>query len=339
MTPPKRSRKFDQKGPTSIGDAFKDWSRENFKRVLVSPKLVLNGVAKDEHLRRFVDLPKLFDLLKNGRLVFPKLGQLLETDPFECFARQNFNQLSRPEIEEKANQLKRFAPASTEGFKYPPGTTNIWARLGQGRPLFDSQIKAMTLEELKHAAWYLERERLKNELVCSCWYKGSVESDAMWKIYASQMGVAITTSAARMESAIKLIAPRIFEHRTDLKLAAIHYEDTDQCGNREPWLIKRKAFDHEKEVRLYCDVPFDFGLRFEVQVDVSKFIEEIVITPFAQQWEFGGIKAAIEALLKAIGASQVVVRQSKHMRAPEVGWPPEIQARNELIKKLMERES
>jgi hypothetical protein len=197
----------------------------------------------------------------------------------------------------------------------------------------------MSLDELKEGVWFLERERLKSELVCSCWYKNSVESDAMWKIYASQMGVTISSSAARMESAMKLVAPKIYQNRTELKLAAIHYEDVDECGNREPWLIKRKAFEHEKEVRLYCDVPFDFGLRFEAHIDVSKFIEEIVITPFAKVWEFQGIKAAIEALLKEIGAPQITVRQSKHMRAPEVGWPPEVKARNELIRKFTEDES
>jgi hypothetical protein len=85
-----------------LGEAFANWSRENYKRILVTPQFVLDGVSKDETLRRFIDLPKLFDLLKNGRLVFPKLWQLIEADPFECFARRKFDQLNRSELEQKA---------------------------------------------------------------------------------------------------------------------------------------------------------------------------------------------------------------------------------------------
>lgn len=181
----------------------------------------------------------------------------------------------------------------------------------------------MPLEKLKEVVWYLERERLKNNLVCSCWYKGVSESDAMWKIYASQLGVSISSSAARMESGMKLVVPKILATRTEFKLAAVQYENPKTCRNSEPWLIKRKAFNHEKEVRLFCDVPFAFGSQFEIQVDITKLIEEIVITPFAKPWQVAAIKGAIEALLKEGGARSVIVRQSKHMRVPEFGWPPD----------------
>jgi hypothetical protein len=63
--------------------------------------------------------------------------------------------------------------------------------------------------------------------------------------------------------------------------------------------------------------------------EVSIFIEEIVITPFGAAWQFSGIKGAIESLLKEAGAGQIKVRRSKHMLAPEIGWPPEIKARKE----------
>lgn len=44
------------------------WMDENFRETVVSPKFILKNVAKHQKLRRFVDLPKLFDLLKNKRL-------------------------------------------------------------------------------------------------------------------------------------------------------------------------------------------------------------------------------------------------------------------------------
>jgi hypothetical protein len=246
--------------------AFKKWSRENFKRVAVSPNLTLSNISDDETLRRFIDLPKLFDLLKNKRLMMPTLGNLIKGDPFECFAKKSLNHLNRVELEARANQLKEYAPDSSYYPLYPPNLSAadmLTFRSYESR--FGSEMKQLSDEELKDAVWYLERERLKNDLVCSCWHKGTIESDAMWKIYASQLGVSISSSAAKMKSSIKMIVPKIYAEQAELNLAAVHYEDTDECQDIEPWLIKRKAFTHEKEVRLYCDVPFIFSPKFELE--------------------------------------------------------------------------
>jgi hypothetical protein len=307
--------------------------RESFRRVTVSPKLILSGVSDDETLRRFVDLPKLFDTLKNKRLVLPTLGKLITVDPFECFAKKSFDHLNRDELELYAKQLEEYVPESSYRLPYQ-GVLAF--PLSEPEPQFDSDIQQMTLDELKDTVWYLERERLKNDLVCSCWHKGTAESDAMWKIYASQLGVSISSSAARMKSGIRMIVPKIYEEQAELNLAAVHYEDTDKCRAIEPWLIKRKAFEHEKEVRLYCDLPFIFS-QFELEIELSTFIEEIVITPFAAAWQVAGIKGAIEALLKEVGAGQIAVRQSKHMRVPQVVWPPAAKARRDDASKTVLR--
>ena len=315
--------------PEELG-ARKQWREDNFKKVTVSPKFVLSGISDDETLRRFVNLPKLFDLLNNKRLVLPTLEDLIKGDPFECFAKKNFDHLNRAELEFRAKQLEEYAPDSSHSPVYPP---NLEAHEFLGfRPTethFNSEIKEMSDKELRDAVWYLERKRLKNDLVCSCWHKGTVESDAMWKIYASQLGVSISSSASRMKSSIKMIVPKIYAEQADLNLAAVHYEDTDECRDIEPWLIKRKAFVHEKEVRLYCDVPFWFRPKFQLEVDLSTFIEEIVITPFAEAWQVAGIKGAIEALLKEVGGGKIPVRQSKHMRVPQLVWPPATKTRSE----------
>ncbi|HEY3930738.1 MAG TPA: hypothetical protein VGM58_00030 [Verrucomicrobiae bacterium] len=311
------------------------WRKENYKRIAVSPKLLLSGVSDSERLRRFVDLPKLFDLLKNKRLILPTLGKLIEGDPFECFAKKSFSHLRRDELEARAKELEEYTPESSRLPYFPPNLSagEVLSFAFEQRHLrgsqFYTEIQQMTLDDLKDTIWYLERERLKENLVCSCWHEGTVESDAMWKIYASQLGVSINSSAARMKSSVKMIIPKIYAEQAQLKLAAVQYEDTDECQNIEPWLIKRKAFMHEKEVRLYCDVPFIFSPKFELEIELSTFIEEIVITPFIAAWQVAGIKGAIEALLKEAGVGQIVVRQSKHMRAPQLVWPPTARARSE----------
>ncbi len=166
-------------------EARKHWFGENFERVAVSPEFVLTGVSTDEPLRRFIDLPKLFDMLKNRRLVLPRLKELIRGDPFECRAKKSFDHLDRAALELRARELKEYAP---ESIQYPPRILPP-PSFGYSPPQFDSEIQQMTLEALKDAVWYLERERLQWDLVCSCWYRGTVESDAMWRIYAPQLGV------------------------------------------------------------------------------------------------------------------------------------------------------
>jgi hypothetical protein len=309
--------------------AFKKWREDNYKKVTVSPNFALSGILDDEPLRRFVNLPKLFDLLNNKRLLLPTLEDLIKGDPFECFAKKNFDHLNRVELELRAKQLEDYAPESSHRPLYPPNLSAAdFLTFRSYESCFGSEIKEMTDEELRNAVWYMERERLKNHLVCSCWHKGTIESDAMWKIYASQLGVSISSSASRMKLGIKMIVPKIYSEQADLNLAAVHYEDTDECRDIEPWLIKRKGFVHEQEVRLYCDVPFWFRPKFQLEVDLSTFIEEIVITPFIESWQVAGIKGAIEALLKEVGAEKIPVRQSKHMRVPQLVWPPATKTRS-----------
>ena len=301
-------------------EAFKLWLEENYREVVAPTKLELTGVSTDDTLQRFIDLPKLFTLLKSRSLFLPRLKQLIKGDPFECYCQKNYDHLDRPELETLAKQLELYAPDEAKGTIFPPEITNVWAKIGHGKPLFDHQIQKMPIEDLKKAVWYLERERLKNDLVCCCWYKGKGESDAMWKIYATQLGVMFTTSPARIEKATQLVLPKIYLEFTKLKLAAVHYKDTEDCGNDDPWLIKREAFRHEQEVRLYCE---NAPIGFKVEVNLPDFIEKIVITPFAKPWELAGIEEAIKTLLKAVGADVIPVEQSKHMRPPEINWPKE----------------
>jgi hypothetical protein len=74
-----------------------------------------------------------------------------------------------------------------------------------------------------------------------------------------------------------------------------------------------------------------------LKIEISTFIEEIVITPFIATWQVAGIKGAIEALLKEAGAGQILVRQSKHMRVPQLVWPPAVKSRNEEELKTLVR--
>lgn len=326
-------KKIDVSGQMPKGAASrKQWSQETFKRVSVVPRFSLSGVSDQDMLRRYVDLPKLFDLIKNKRLVMPALGELIKGDPFECTAVKNLDSLSREELINQAVALEIYAPATARQSKFvmPPQLLPIpsWAE----EDSFASDLQNLGEEVLKDTVRYLERERLKHDLVCSCWHSAAFESDAMWKIYASQLGVTINSSVARIKAGVKMIVPKVYSDSAELEIAAVHYGNGEKCESAEPWLIKRKAFSHEREVRLFCDVPFVYGDQFALEVDLTTLIEEIVITPFVAPWQVAGIKAAVESLLMSVGSGAISVRQSKHMRAPHMPWPPDANAKNVDVK-------
>src|SRR6266851_2833625 len=74
------------------GADSREFFRSRNKDVTVKPPLI-SGVG--EKLRRFIDLPKLFDLLSNRRVIFPPWRKLITGDPFECFAQRTYTAKSR----------------------------------------------------------------------------------------------------------------------------------------------------------------------------------------------------------------------------------------------------
>ncbi|MGA3284503.1 MAG: DUF2971 domain-containing protein [Verrucomicrobiota bacterium] len=126
-----------------------------------------------------------------------------------------------------------------------------------------------------------------------CWSLHK-ESDAMWRIYSQQNeGVVVETSVKKFDllQDIKYAALGPVIYYDDLKVA-LSQIDRSRNGEYEIFtgaFLKRRAFEHEKEVRLVtmdderCIVkrPPDGALRFYVDLDPSKFIEGITVDPRA----------------------------------------------------------
>ena len=107
-------------------------------------------------------------------------------------------------------------------------------------------------EEMKRLhgwTWDKGFKENKKKFCLNCWHINQFESDSMWKLYsASNMGLAIQSS---IKSFIKSIN---IEDRFDVYLGKIDYlnyeADIFDYGNLfRYFLIKRKSFEHEKEVR------------------------------------------------------------------------------------------
>lgn len=81
----------------------------------------------------------------------------------------------------------------------------------------------------------------------NCWHHSNCESDALWKLYASE-GVAIQSSFGSIKKAFA-------NHPEDVYFGEVRYVDHETVnvpnGNIfPPLLLKRKCFSYEQEVRL-----------------------------------------------------------------------------------------
>jgi hypothetical protein len=307
-----------------ITPEYNRWREETLKPIMIAPPIDHPGIEEEDPLCRFMDLPKFLDLIVGGRLLLPRLTELKDCDPHECEAPPDYSGLTRSELESQVITLKEFAPESMRD----AGSYLNWLRdpFGPASESFDDLVRKMPLEDLKQAAWYLEHSRLKRDLVCGCWYGDEMESDAMWRLYCEHVGVAIITTVSRLKAAVRCVVPRVLSEHFRLSLARVAYEDTRGIA---PWLVKRPAFKHEHEVRLYVDYPLVRAPGFELLIKPHRLIKEVIVTPYAKEWQSKIIEETVERLLEAPGGRHVrrvridrtLIRQSTHLDASDPRWP------------------
>ena len=127
-------------------------------------------------------------------------------------------------------------------------------------------------------------EQIRNHVLVSCWHESEHESEAMWKLYGRDAGIAVRTTFASLAGS--LVGESHFHIG---RISYIDYENDliNHDGNTFPrFLHKRKSFEHEREVRVAClhySPDYDYvGVYFPV--DLSILIEGVVVAPFAPDW-------------------------------------------------------
>ena len=129
----------------------------------------------------------------------------------------------------------------------------------------------------------------------NCWHINPDDSEAMWKLYASDAGsVAIQSTYGRLRS---VLTP-------DIGIGRVFYsnfyatppEKSPFKGYPTPFVFKRKSLKHERELRalvqrvpLTSDGVVDLWMpdpppAYSVNVDLHKLIEAVHVQPDAPQW-------------------------------------------------------
>ena len=94
------------------------------------------------------------------------------------------------------------------------------------------------------------REIARLLIYVNCWHANEYESEAMWKLYCSgEFGVAVKTTYERLAE---------FAHSRGAFIGLVKYRDykydtIPSSDMYSPFMSKRKAFAHEREVRLLLD--------------------------------------------------------------------------------------
>jgi hypothetical protein len=138
-------------------------------------------------------------------------------------------------------------------------------------------------------------------IFAQCWCRKSL-SDAMWRIYSPNgLGVRIGTTRQRLQEALTEAKSRqpdlrfkiknveyLYQEELDFKLDDVRKSLLDNytfSNAIEPLLLKRKAFDHERETRAvlynqeYIDKPGTKGI--SIQIEPFEFVTSIWVDPRA----------------------------------------------------------
>lgn len=142
----------------------------------------------------------------------------------------------------------------------------------------------------------------RRHVAINCWHENEFESTAMWKLYLeSDKGIAI-------QSTYKLLKNSFIEGNK-IFLGKVTYidftkESTKFYDHFEQFCIKRKSFEHEKEIRalitnlsfgnndLDLSKPLPDGLG--ISVNLEKLIQNIYVAPNSPNWILKLVKNTVE---------------------------------------------
>lgn len=135
-------------------------------------------------------------------------------------------------------------------------------------------------------------EYLKISFFVSCWHASEHESAALWDSYAARAGLAIKSTCGRLKSAVTCEKPFYIGEVSYVDY--LRYEATAGFDLISPAFLKRKSFEHEREVRvLIREYPTPVEQKIDrgkvpkgmsVRVDLAKLIDAIYLTHAAPNW-------------------------------------------------------
>ena len=237
------------------------------------PHTHLKGPAdEDARLWRYMSFERLLSVLIDRALYFPSAGTLAKSDKFEA----------QPTVGEVG---------LLQNIRY----TYEGEHSGHERDQLEGLLEVPTADEKNRV-----EASLRTAFV-SCWHANDTESDAMWKIYGRENGIAIRTTFGRLKESFGGASEPIY-------IGEVEYVSEGHVGNRVIWVHalfrKRSPFSHENELRAICiDANRADQPGIKIPIDLCALIETVIISPYSEYW-FGGL---VEKITKKLGYHFTVV--------------------------------
>jgi hypothetical protein len=231
-----------------------------------SPHNVFTPPSGDAILWRYMDLTKFLALLERAAVYFARADLL--GDPFEgSFPTRNTQR-----------RIERW------------GEYTSYLPKGSAPPAADDTLH--------------NRRAMVKEMYVSCWHMNPYESAGMWNLYTrTPESVAIRTTFAALDAQIQPIGHQ------PVYAGVVHYVDfetdfIDESNGFWPFVHKRFAFEHEREMRLCF---WGAGRREGhasprepgkwMPVDLAALIQRVYVHPSAAGW----FRELVSALLARYG--------------------------------------
>ncbi|MAC12606.1 MAG: hypothetical protein CMN74_10420 [Sphingorhabdus sp.] len=248
-------------------------------------------------LWRYMDLPKFLSLLLDKALWLPNANLLAKDDPYEG-----------------ALWDKNFIHRTWRSMGDVPETFKAFLNLNHRESDEESDEKVFmrymrTIEQVVHIS-----KSARSSFYVNCWHGARQESAAMWKIYGSPgPGVALISDVDRIENSLVPDGKQLYCGQVN------YLDDTEPLDWSNGFNIimsKRRCFSYENEVRIvywgrgdqFEEIDLNLWdeerLRFnfsgfvkktsqagvQVDCDLNKLINEVMISPYAPKWYMGIIE-------------------------------------------------
>ncbi len=247
-------------------------------------------MSEDDVIWRYISLDKLIHLLETESLFLTPLVNYKETDPFEGLLPKTALE-AIASVSEKASESLR--QNIDEVAKRKAEQELIHGKNEQADRMLEV-LRAQVSKNVEMAGdIYL---KVMNGVTVNCWHKNTNESEAMWKLYSDEgKGVAIKTCVKSLSEALEHQ-----EQDVHIRIGKVKYLDffdesisPKDCvvdGHILSPLLKRSAFQHENEVRLFHTKKADNKkpaknrpVPLMVKVSLKHLIEHIYISPFVSE--------------------------------------------------------
>lgn len=259
---------------------------------------VTKNIAREAILWRYMTLDKLINLLCTKKLFFAPLYSYQNSDPFEGIqpkvGLQQLENLNSSVWDEYLAIVTQFRDLLLEC----PNRDEIEEKqLKKFEECMQLGLNTQTL--MKKVSFRIYKSTLVN-----CWHQNEFESEAMWRLYSeNSKGIAIQTTVQNLVDSID-------DQR--IRLSEVKYINfNDESLNPKDFvvngylgaLLKRKSFEHEKEIRLFFQPQVDPELlkaeKYEyksqlIDIDISQLISKIYISPYAKEPYISSVKEIIK---------------------------------------------